>query len=605
MKNKKSVIFSVIFVVLILSLSMISAGFFGELWAKITGKAVSYDSCVGGFTNRYDCSTVVETGASYTSMSYEELCGSGDTANYCYWDDSESGSDACKEKPCDSYMTEEECPVNYGCEWEEAVEEEEEVEEKSAIVPKELPEGLWTDWYNMDNPGDDGDFEKLNDIRNSLLYDNPCGGDNPLYVECKTTSGEDYTETGENVTCSAEKGLICKNSDNSELCSDYKVRFYCEKKEKKSTQEKCVDSDGGINLSEKGTASLSSFTNFKETDSCSYGKLLEYYCNETGAEEIEHLFYNCSEEFGSNYTCEDGACVEGVVEIPESQLEKSIISLSTGGDAPDSVNVTFEGSDYTFELMDATDTSATIRVNGVSKEIFEGNSIVINGLKFKLLLADENTAIGRLLVELELLGTSTGTSNCSSDGKCELYLNDVVSYEGYEISLVSGSDSSATISVNEKTKNIDEDSTKQIGDLMIYVKTADEDTATEIVYVSIVVSVIDSTGVNCTGCELNDKCYVIGYRTSRDYCSESGEFVYQKNETSSCSQSYECDSNICVSGGCVSVTFWENFTNWFKRLFGSKLENGEICTKDSQCESEYCYDNVCSEEVDFSFKTLS
>jgi len=85
----------------------------------------------------------------------------------------------------------------------------------------------WTKWYDRDNPNGNGDFENLRYQRN----ENPgkiCN--NPTKVECRTTTGLDYTQTGENVVCGlGENDQRCINTDQSDgKCDyDYEVRFYC------------------------------------------------------------------------------------------------------------------------------------------------------------------------------------------------------------------------------------------------------------------------------------------------------------------------------------------------------------------------------------------
>ncbi len=993
MNKKNLVVLIFVFSILIISMSFVSAGFFGDLWAKITGKAVSCDSCVGGFTDRYDCSAVVESGAYHTGRSYQDLCTeeSESTSKYCYWDSSETGSEACKERPCDSYTTEEECPVDYGCEWEEAQKcttyrydpnsntcsettlncgEEtsydymtlsvceanivEEKKEKSAIIPKELPEGSWTEWYNTDNPGDGGDFESLSHIRDSLFYDNPCGGDNPLYIECKTISGEDYTETGEDVTCSLEEGFKCRNSDNPEGCSDYQIRFYCKTKivEEKSTttsSDKCTDSDGGENLLEKGTRTSPEGT---YSDVCRNSKaiahgvqdveegpyLLELFCE---GDNIDSRFYNCSEEFGEGYVCKDGACVEeksvddcsllteeikqkvaelqnkrkkvvlkegekiglgesflfytgssmqlfeflgysestdkysddeilfknvltggsyklrvppeggkGVLSFSDSDpwkycdvnytgeieylgginckddgvirdfsdcanfncpignmgvvspylpLEMEIgdsvtfnLSLKIGRetDLPVSVSID-EGQEITSisqnEFSECGNYDFPVTVNVPNQEALLGGSgnvtisfstrssrikktfpvIIVEGTSdtsttnvcdpsaqecggcedlFNVETGDfaidneESNSCMRVLnsnivlengddVDFDIRSYSKGssgesllkfiqnknslsnvpydenilmisnigdsvddtymwcpsygmlgksvdisecicfsdtkaenypgmscdslkesavekainfsneffsgisstksaksqiTSQCSEDGQCSVYLNENVTYEGYNISLISVSDDSAEFLIADNSKKINKGASKVIGELSFYLKSIEEINGRS--YVRFAVSVLNIPNAKCSGCKLNEKCYVIGHRTSNEYCSESGDILTQKERGLSCVQNYECDSNICIKGSCIGLSLWDKILSFFglldlfddcsseddcgRRYTCSNdrclLKTGESCDYDSMCASGYC--NQTSENCEqysFSFSTVS
>ncbi|XP_033112708.1 cartilage intermediate layer protein 1-like [Anneissia japonica] len=82
----------------------------------------------------------------------------------------------------------------------------------------------WTQWFDRDNPSGTGDWENVP----NLYSENPntmC--EKPSGIECRTTGGNSYRSTGQTLTCCAKEGLICKNADNTGLCSDYKVRFLC------------------------------------------------------------------------------------------------------------------------------------------------------------------------------------------------------------------------------------------------------------------------------------------------------------------------------------------------------------------------------------------
>jgi thiol-disulfide isomerase/thioredoxin len=70
-------------------------------------------------------------------------------------------------------------------------------------------------------------------------------------------------------------------------------------------------------------------------------------------------------------------------------------------------------------------------------------------------------------------------------------------------------------------------------------------------------------------CPLNGKCYPFGYRKSSEYCSDSGAFVSQLAGNEKCDNNFECNSNVCVSGNCVSQGVIDKFFSWFKKLFGA------------------------------------
>jgi len=70
-----------------------------------------------------------------------------------------------------------------------------------------------------------------------------------------------------------------------------------------------------------------------------------------------------------------------------------------------------------------------------------------------------------------------------------------------------------------------------------------------------------------SGCFSNDKCYPFGYRKSGDYCSGEGSFTPQLESDYSCENSFECKSNVCVDGKCISGGLLRRIIEWFKRLF--------------------------------------
>lgn len=72
----------------------------------------------------------------------------------------------------------------------------------------------------------------------------------------------------------------------------------------------------------------------------------------------------------------------------------------------------------------------------------------------------------------------------------------------------------------------------------------------------------------CGGCLLEDICYPLGYRKAGQYCSGNKEFVQQLGADSACDNNFECESNICAGGKCISMNLIEKILNWFKKLFG-------------------------------------
>ncbi|MFH1229496.1 MAG: hypothetical protein V1678_03675, partial [Candidatus Aenigmatarchaeota archaeon] len=70
-------------------------------------------------------------------------------------------------------------------------------------------------------------------------------------------------------------------------------------------------------------------------------------------------------------------------------------------------------------------------------------------------------------------------------------------------------------------------------------------------------------------CPSEGKCYPFGYRKGEKYCSDEGAFKGQLNGNAVCENNFECSTNVCVDGKCISSNFIQMIIDWFKKLFGS------------------------------------
>ena len=71
-------------------------------------------------------------------------------------------------------------------------------------------------------------------------------------------------------------------------------------------------------------------------------------------------------------------------------------------------------------------------------------------------------------------------------------------------------------------------------------------------------------------CPLDGKCYPVMYRKGGKYCSDSGSFEQQLEGNAACDNSFECKSNVCVNGECISSGLIEKIMSWFKKMFGGE-----------------------------------
>ncbi|XP_077396775.1 mucin-5AC-like [Festucalex cinctus] len=88
------------------------------------------------------------------------------------------------------------------------------------------PPECWTRWFDIDNPDNQGDFERTCKIRLRYPWE-IC--DMPIGIEALTTANATVDSTGDVIHATdPETGFICKNSDqNGGRCSDYQVRYKC------------------------------------------------------------------------------------------------------------------------------------------------------------------------------------------------------------------------------------------------------------------------------------------------------------------------------------------------------------------------------------------
>ncbi|CAL8254101.1 unnamed protein product [Merluccius merluccius] len=84
----------------------------------------------------------------------------------------------------------------------------------------------WTSWFNIDHPGGNGDYERLEAIR-FYYRERVCV--RPTAMEARTTDWVAAADTGEVVHSSLEKGFWCVNKEQpyGRICSNYHVRFHC------------------------------------------------------------------------------------------------------------------------------------------------------------------------------------------------------------------------------------------------------------------------------------------------------------------------------------------------------------------------------------------
>ena len=72
-------------------------------------------------------------------------------------------------------------------------------------------------------------------------------------------------------------------------------------------------------------------------------------------------------------------------------------------------------------------------------------------------------------------------------------------------------------------------------------------------------------------CPTTNECGVIGLRYDGEYCSIDKTWIDQKSGKEQCENNFECESNVCVSGQCISKGLIQKIIDFFIRLFGGKI----------------------------------
>ncbi len=72
----------------------------------------------------------------------------------------------------------------------------------------------------------------------------------------------------------------------------------------------------------------------------------------------------------------------------------------------------------------------------------------------------------------------------------------------------------------------------------------------------------------CSGCIVDGKCLPLGYRVAGSFCLLNGSLGLQKREAELCENHFECSSNVCASGKCVSADLVTQLIDFLKRLIG-------------------------------------
>lgn len=290
----------------------------------------------------------------------------------------------------------------------------------------------------------------------------------------------------------------------------------------------CYDSDGGINLYEKGIAA-------GVYDSCLSGsELSERYC--TSSNEGADYVVECSSGI-----CSNGACVT-------SSGGGGNGSGSSGNGGVTSCIDSDEGLNYYEEGMisKALSNGGTQSSKDNCLNLLFGYDAVLDNFVNKGVITEDQRSDENILIETHCPSGELNFSalseymfaySCPNGCEAGTCIGEPGTGSG-------GSGGGVVIFPNESTGPID------IDDVI------DDD-------------LVETGSYDCQGCFLKDKCYPYNYRRKGGYCDiETGEFVEQVGGEEICENNFECKSNVCVNSQCVSRGLMKKILDWFGNIFG-------------------------------------
>jgi hypothetical protein len=332
----------------------------------------------------------------------------------------------------------------------------------------------------------------------------------------------------------------------------------------------CNDSDGGINFYEKGSAIQFSGDEDYSTDFCEDEFQLREYSCKVSSSGIKSTVYTCPEG------CEDGACKGKEIPLGENECfdTDQLIDLYEKGHVIDKPH----NADYFDFCLDADSIEDFLQNGG---NISENGKIIrehycgVNNYQYAYYEC-YNGCIDGACVEVDINTSIEGITCVDSDAKYPVMVNFFEKgfvnntnglytpgfYEDYcEGDTVTDyiCDLSGALEVKYdcpygcKNGACIEFEIISPGKLGRPIKIAEEDKKDQYL---------------CDGCELENRCYPYGYRKSGKFCFiENNQFVEQKQAESPCDNDFECSSNLCISGECISQNLLQKIINWLKGIF--------------------------------------
>ena len=378
----------------------------------------------------------------------------------------------------------------------------------------------------------------------------------PDEKKCKDTDDVDYYTKGTvTYTDGSTETDYCEEADetgqqfvvefscDSTVGERYSCPYGCNGGKCLSSGEVCEDTDGGKNYFEQGTTR---YKNDAKTDSCDNKKdynLNEYICdpNVDGTYDIIWKKYNCPNG------CLDGACLRfpsslnaKYFYVEESNKDGLYLYISPTHDTAHHseiyITAVFD------EIIVYDDGRDVVRVSVLSND---PNNKFYKEFKYDEDLDAYNA--GKVLV-LDVTKNNKLSIRLKYNEEKKEIITHTNSLNIKFINRVEPQENNKPIAIPEAEEAIPEPE-------HIIEKPKKEIIRQETIYI-------------CNGCELGKVCYPLGYRKEGKYCSEQKEFVNQQEKDTQCSNSFECNTNLCIDNQCISSGLWQKFIRWLSALFG-------------------------------------
>lgn len=343
----------------------------------------------------------------------------------------------------------------------------------------------------------------------------------------------------------------------------------------------CTDSDGGLNYEKSGVVTVLSGA---YSDFCSNGDnftLNEYYCNET---QVAQLAYFCPNG------CKNAACIkQGTSDWDVSvRFDKARQGLfypfsASAGMLGTEYRAMLNAEDNIYADMPYAESCPSYWNADQSARRAKGWYVErkkISDDKYKILIrgtapADCNyREYGYVKGELNINSANgwiiSNIIKCNaqkSNKRQETYCNAGSTY----VKFAGGNDcggccacadsGSVDIELIVERNNSETNATSPSLITTISVKPEINNPVT------IPIAITNNTVYVCNGCSKDGTCYPLGYRMSGGYCAPEKNFITQMPSDASCENSFECGSNVCASGKCISGDLLQMIIGWFRRLF--------------------------------------